>query len=77
MVNALHKLLWGRSDKVPTSTTVLLLIQSALAHFDVLKPLVFRDLDYANSEGFDGPEFLSSKVAIQHARINRRRGILP
>lgn len=50
--------------------TARLLLQSALAHYDVIEPLIFNDARYSEKEGFlNGDSYLKGLIALQCAKI--------
>lgn len=53
-----------------SAAIVRILLQAALAHYDVLKPLILFDSDYSNNEGFLSLDcYLKGVIAQQNAKI--------
>jgi hypothetical protein len=63
-------------DKPVKSACVLrALLLSALAHYDKLEPMMFRDVAYSQAEGFLMTEiYLHGLIVGQHAKIAERKG---
>jgi hypothetical protein len=52
------------------------LLQAALVHYDVLKPLVRRDAAYSEAEGFVALDhYLKGAVARQLAKLSGAKGV--
>jgi hypothetical protein len=50
------------------------LLQAALAHFDILKPLIYADARYKQDEGFRlMDDYLEGVIARQHAKLSGRK----
>ncbi len=51
------------------------LLLSALAHYDKLEPMMFRDVAYSQAEGFWMTDmYLHGVIVGQHAKIAVRKG---
>jgi hypothetical protein len=51
--------------KVTSALTARALLQAALAHYDVLEPLILQDAAYAHDEGFLSLDCYRSKVIAE------------
>ena len=53
-----------------SAKTMRILLQTCMAHYDVLEPLMFQDVNYSDKEGFLlTDDYLKGLIAQQHARI--------
>jgi hypothetical protein len=58
------------TKKLTSAYAARILLQAALAHFDVIKPLIIRDSIYSVAEGFNGADkYLQGVIRQQHAKI--------
>lgn len=49
------------------------LLLAALAHYDKLEPMMFRDVAYSEAEGFWPDMYLHGVITGQHAKIAERK----
>jgi len=74
MLKTVRQRLYGKNSKATSALALRRLIQFALAHYDVLEPLAFGDLDYFNAEGFQFMDsYFKELINRQHLKINPKK----
>jgi hypothetical protein len=62
------------SKPVSSACVARTLLLTALAHYDKLEPMLFRDVGYSQAEGFVMPDtYLHGVIVGQHAKIAERK----
>jgi len=59
--------------KKTSADSLRMLLQTALAHFDVVEPLMIQDMNHARQEGFRMDDFWRDIIAGQHVMIGGGR----
>lgn len=71
MLKTITGRIWKKGSTMQTSAySARVLLQACLAHYDVIEPLLFRDVAYSNKEGFcTTDEYLQGAIVRQNALL--------
>jgi hypothetical protein len=71
MLKTIRQRIYVNPAKTTSAETLRLILWVALAHYDVLEPLMLRCCNYADAEGFSRTDvYIKELIDRQHLKIN-------